>query len=240
VTAIDDWFDDVELDLAAVLDDPGARRDLVELAMLEALLPRMPAASPRVNHRRRTAAIAGSVVGIAMIVAYLLRPRHELTGPTVVADPRSHVVTAGDRTTLSDGAIQVATTIDAEHVVDTPVGPVHVAPGSHVVVRANLAPPALYVEVTSGTATVGNEALHADQRGAYGDRIARRRLGPRLVVHIDAVDARHLEATLPAGAHRTFVMSRTVRLDAPATPGDTVELIVSPDESEVFFVEPPP
>jgi hypothetical protein len=240
VTAIDDWFDDVELDLAAALDDPRARRDLVELAMVEVLLPRMPTASPNVKHRRRTAAIAGSIVAVAMVIALLLLPRREHPGATIVVDPRSRVVTAGDRTTLSDGGIHVVTAAEAEHVVDTPIGPVHVAPGSQAVLRANLSPPALYVEVTAGTATIGNEILHADQRGAYGDRITRRRLGPRIVVVIDTVDSRHLEATIPSGARRTFVMSRTVKLEAPATQGNTVELILSPDENEVFFVEPPP
>jgi hypothetical protein len=232
MSAIDDWLDGDDVDLTAALADPAARRDLVELSMIEALLPR---AAPLPRKRSRTAAIAAVIVVVAMIAVLLVRPRHR-DDDTAIVTPESdgRVNAAGDRTTLADGGTVIASA--DRHIVDTPVGPVVVAKDTRALLRASASPPALYVEVIAGEATVGDEHLRAGQRAAYGDAGARHRLGPRVVVELLRLDAHRLEARLPSGETKAYVVSMTVAIEAAVERGDNVELVLSPDEHEVFVI----
>jgi hypothetical protein len=225
VSAVDDWLDGEDVDLVAALADPAARRDVVELALVEALLPKAP--PPRRHASPRTAAIAALVVAIAMIAVLLLLPRQRHDDGALVR--------AEDHTRIADSdAVVVAV---KRRVVDTPIGVVTLAPATRALIRATSSPAALYVDVIAGEATIGAEVLRAGARGVYGDRMARRRLGPRVVVELLRIDARRLEARLASGETKSYVVSSTVAIETRAARGDTVELILSPDEHEVFVVK---
>jgi hypothetical protein len=162
----------------------------------------------------RYAAVAALVV-IAAMIAVLLWPRR---------DGR-----------LDSGEVVVAS--DAPRVIDTPLGPATLAPGTRATVRASASPAAVYIEVEVGEVSLGSDVLRAGQRGAFGDRIARRRLGPQIRVRIVAIHDANLDAMLlPSGSAKTFVISRTVESAPDVRPGDQVTLTVSPDEHEVFVI----
>jgi hypothetical protein len=240
VSAIDDWFDGDDVDLASALADPGARRELVERAMLEVLLPRMPAPRmPPPRRRSRTAVIAAVVVAIAMVIVLLLgvRPHHAVDFAVVTPERNGRVVTGGERTALAAGGTTIAAS--RPHVVDTPLGQVTLAAGTRAVLRASESPAALYVEVIAGEASFGGEVLGAGQRAAYGDWFARRRLGPRVVVEVVDRDAQRLAGRLGSGELRTYVVSSSAALDVRAEPGERVQLILSPSEREVLVVTAP-
>jgi hypothetical protein len=65
-----------------------------------------------------------------------------------------------------------------------------------------------------------------------------RRLGPRIVVTVRAIEGNRLEARLLSGATQRFLLSSTVQIDGMFSRGDAAELILAPGENEVFFVEP--
>ena len=241
MNAIDAWLagDGDERELVEALADRAARRELVDLALIDVLLTR--SAPPRPAPRaRRVAASAAVVVLVAMVVALLLRPRDD-TPPSprmvVTLEPNSRAITVAERTTLYDGGIAVRAPDDEVRTIDTPIGAVSLAPGTRATLRASSAPAALYVEVSAGEATVAREVLQSGQRATFGDRIAARRLGPRVVVTLLRIDGARLEARLPSGATQNFALSRTVDVSGFSR-GDRVELILSPNETEVFVVAP--
>jgi len=202
MSAIDAWLDGDDVELEAALADPAARAELVELAMIEVLLPRVSAPVRRPS--RALPAIAALVV-IAAMIAVLVWPRHP----------------AGD----------------ASRVIDTPLGPVTLAPGSHVTVRVSQSPAAVYIRVDAGEATLGSDVVHAGERRELGDRMARRRLGPQVVARVVDLEGATLDATvIPFGIAKRFVVSRTAEIAADVRPGDVVTLTLSPDEHEVFVI----
>jgi hypothetical protein len=230
-----------DLDFDEALDTPEARRALVELALVEVLLPRVVQASPRPVAQRapwRTAAIALAVAVAAVIVVVLVRPRGAPPDDsTIVApEPRGQALTIGDVTIVSTGGAVVVTRAGVGHTIATPLGPIVLAPDARVTVRSSSVPPALYVDVLAGEARVAGETLRAGDRREFGDLAARRKLGPRVTVRILQLDARRLEAELPSGAHKTFTVSSNVERDPGITAGDRAELVLSPFESEVFVI----
>src|SRR5262249_3708116 len=145
---------------------------------------------------RRVAAAAAIVVVAAMIAVLLLRPRGEdapASHLVVALEPGSRAVTANDHTVLDHGGISVTNPGDAPRTVAPPVGPVTLAPGTQATLRASGAPAALYVDVSAGQVRVAGEALPAGQRAVFGDRVAARRLGPRVVVTIVRIDGNQIE-----------------------------------------------
>lgn len=223
------------------LATPEGRRALVELALVEALLPRVVQAAPRpvgVRTPWRSAAIAAAVALAAVIVVVLVRPRGAPPDDsTIIApEPRGQALTVGDVTIVSSGGAVVVTRAGVRHTIATPLGPIALAPDARVTVRSSPVPPALYVEVLAGEATFAGEALRAGDRREYGDLAARRRLGPRVTVRILQLDARRLEAELPSGGHKTYTVSIAVERDPGIGPGDRAELVLSPSENEVFVI----
>jgi hypothetical protein len=235
-TAGDDWLDDAD----PLVDTPDARRALVERALVEVLLPRVIQQAPRPTARPtwRTAALAAAVVIAAVIVVLLVRPRGATPDrSTIVAhEPGARAFTVGDHTILSVGGAVIETRAGERHTIDTPLGPVALAPATRVTLRSSAVPPALYIDVATGEATVAGEVLPAGERRAFGDLAARRRLGPRITVRILQLDARRLEAELPSGAHATYVVSTSAEIDPGLGRGDTAELVLSPSEKEVFVI----
>lgn len=244
MNAIDAWLagDGDEVELVEALAEGSARRELVELALIDVLLPRSaPPPRPAVR-ARRVAAVAAVVVAVAMIVALWLRPR-DMDVPAsphviVTLEPGSRAMTVEDRTTLYEGGIAVRAPDDGVRTIDTPIGSVALMPGTRATLRASSAPAALYVEVSAGQATVTGEILRSGQRGTYGDRIAGRRLGPRVVVTILRIDGARLEARLPSGTTQNFLLSQTVEISGALSRGDRAELILAPNENEVFVIAP--
>ena len=60
------------------------------------------------------------------------------------------------------------------------------------------------------------------------------------VVTILRLDGARLEARLPSGAAQNFLLSPTAEVSGALSPGDRVELILSPSGREVFFAAPYP
>jgi len=236
MSAIDDWLAGDDVDLSAALGDAAGRRELVELALVEVMLPAATAAAPRPappgQRARRVAAIAGLAVAVAMIVVLLLRPR-----PRISYTPPPAAAEHGTRfSAVLDDTTPALAPIDDTRVVGTPLGPVVLAPHTQATVRAWAVPAALYIEVTAGSATFAGQTLRAGERAAFGDMVARRRLGPRAVVRILALDARQLEASLPSGSSKRFKLSTAAEIAPGVKVGDRVELVLSPSETEVFYV----
>jgi hypothetical protein len=240
--SIDAWLDgdDAEVDIVALLDDGAVRRDLVELALIENLLPRVTMAARPRSPRRRIAFVAAGVAVVAiLLVLWLRRDDVARPRPQVVGEPGVQMTIRDDSVHVMNGGASIVAPDDRGTVVETPVGPVSLAARTRVTIRVSAEPAAMFVGVDAGAATIGQQTLRDGEGLELGDVAARRHLGPRIGATILRVDGNHLEVRTATDAMKELILSRNVEIDTPMTIGAEVTLILAPNQSEVFVVEPP-